>query len=75
MYGELNYCLSNEHIADLRRAADRQRFAQVAKHESFLVRLLARMRRRERPIADRAPARLSDAELRTRPTDAAAAEA
>jgi hypothetical protein len=75
MYGELNYRLSNEHIADLRRAADQQRFAPFAKHESFYVRSLARMRRRQRPIADRVPARLSDAELTTRPTDAAAAEA
>ena len=75
MHGELNNRLANEHIADLRRAADRQRFAQVARHESFVVRALARLLRHERTVENRAPARLSDGEPVTRRTDAAAAEA
>jgi hypothetical protein len=75
MHGELNHLLAKEHIADLRRAAEREWFAEFAKHESFLVRAVARLRRRERLIRDRAPARLNDVETATGATDAAAAEA
>jgi hypothetical protein len=75
MHGDLNYRLANEHIADLRRTADGQRFAQFPTRESFVTRALTRLRRRERPIYDRAPARLSGAEPAARPRDAAAAEA
>jgi hypothetical protein len=75
MHGDLNYRLANEHIADLRRIADGQRFAQLARRESFVVRASARLRRGQRRIDARAAARLSDLEPATRPTDAAAAEA
>ena len=74
MHGELNHLLANEHIADLGRAAERERFAQFAKHESFLLRVVAQLRR-ERAIRPPAPARLTNAETATGTTDAAAAKA
>jgi hypothetical protein len=75
MNPQLNYRAANEHIADLTRAAERERFTQFAKHESLLARLIARVRSHERLIFHRAPARLSDGESATGTTDAAAAEA
>jgi hypothetical protein len=75
MNPELNYRLANEHIADLRRAAERDWFAGFANHESFLARAIARLRSRQRTVGHRAPARPSDAETATAVTDAATAEA
>lgn len=72
MNPQLNHRVASEHIADLRRDPKRQQDAQVAKHERFVVRVMAQLRR-ERP--GRPPARPSDAEPTTRATDAAAAEA
>lgn len=71
MHPQLNYLAADEHIADLKRAAERDRFARSAKHESYLSRVIARLRVRDRP----APARLSDAGSATGATDPAAAEA
>jgi hypothetical protein len=59
MNGLVVYLRANEHIAYLRRDAKRQQDAQVAKHESFVVRVMEQLWR-ERP--DRPPARPSDAE-------------
>ena len=75
MHGELDHLLANEHVADLRRAAERQRFARFAKQDSSVARVMACLRRRERPISHRAPARLGDAEPTTGVTDAAAVKA
>ena len=75
MHGQLNYIRANDHIADLQRAAQRERFAGLANHESFPVRALSRLRGRERTFGDRTQAQLSGAEATRRPTDAAAAEA
>jgi hypothetical protein len=75
MNGLVVYLRANEHIADLRRAAEREQFARVTKRESFLTRVIARPRRRERPIGHRAPPRLSDAKPSTQAADAAAAKA
>jgi hypothetical protein len=72
MNPQLNHRVANEHIADLRRDAKRQQDAQVARHESFVVRVMAQLWR-ERP--GRPPARPRDAERTTRATDAATAEA
>ena len=75
MNPELNYHLAREHISDLTRAAERERFTRSAKHESFLAQVIATVRGRKRPLAHRAPARLAEAESATRATDPAAAEA
>ena len=75
MTPQLNYRAANEHIADLTRAAEHERFAQFAKHEGLLTRLMVRLRGHERLIGRRAPARLIVAESATRTADAAAAEA
>jgi hypothetical protein len=75
MHPELNYIAANEHIADLRRAAERDRFARSAKHESYLSRVFARLRVRDRPLGRPEPARRSDAGSATGATDPAAAEA
>jgi hypothetical protein len=75
MNPELNYHLAREHISDLTRAAERERLARSAKHESFLAQVIARVRGREHPLAHRAPARLTEAESATRTADPAAAEA
>jgi hypothetical protein len=72
MNPQLNRRVADEHIADLRHDAKRQQDAQVAQHESFVVPVMAQLRR-ERP--GRPPARPRDAERTTRTTDAAAAEA
>jgi hypothetical protein len=75
MNPELNYHLAREHISDLTRAAERERFARFAKHESFLSRAIARVRGRGSPLAHRAATRLTEAESAPRTTDPAAAEA
>ena len=76
MNSELNYHLARDHISDLTRAAERERFTRSAtKHESFLAQVIARVRGRKRPLAHRAPTRLTEAKSATRATDPAAAEA
>lgn len=72
MQPQLNHLVANEHIADLRRGAERERFARFAKHESLLARLIAPVRGRGWLNAERAPARRSEAESPAAPTDAAA---
>ena len=75
MNPQLNHRAANEHIADLTRAAERERLTRFAQHESLLARLTARVRGHERLIIQRAPARLSERESATGATDAAATEA
>jgi hypothetical protein len=75
MNPELNYHLAREHISDLTRAAERERFARFDKHESFMSRVIARVRGRERLLAHRAPTPLTEAESATRATEPAVAEA
>ena len=72
MQPQLNHLVANEHIADLRRGAERERFARFARHESLLARLIAPVRGRGRLIVERAPARRSEAESAAAATDAAA---
>jgi hypothetical protein len=72
MQPQLNHLAANEHIADLRRTAERERFARVAKQESLLARLIAAVRGRGRVIAERAPAGRSEAEPVPAATDAPA---
>ncbi len=62
MQPQLNHLVANEHIAGLRRAAERERFARDAKHEGLLTRLIAPLRGRGRLIAEHAPALRSEAE-------------
>lgn len=71
MQPQLNHLVANEHIAELRRAAERERFARFAKHESLLARLIAPVRGRGWLNAERAPAR-REAESPAAATDAAA---
>ena len=75
MHGELNYRLASEHVADLHRAAERERFARSVPRESFLASVIARVRGRERRVAGRAPARVSDAQSAPGASGAAAAKA
>lgn len=75
MQPQLSHLLANEHSADLRRAAERARFARLAKHESLLSRLIARLCGPKHSTGHRAPARLGNAEPATGATDAATAEA
>jgi hypothetical protein len=75
MNPQLNYHLAREHISDLTRAAERERFARFAEHESLLSRAITRVQGGERPLAHRAPTRLTEAESAPRATDPAAAEA
>lgn len=72
MQPQLNYLAANQHIADLRRAAERKRFARFARHESLLARLIAPVRGRGWLNAERSPAQRSEAESPTVATDAAA---
>lgn len=72
MQPQMNHLAANEHIADLRRAAERERFARAAKHESPLARLIASVLGRGRLIAEHAPARRSKAESAQAATDAPA---
>ena len=72
MQPQLNHLVANEHIADLRRAVERERFARFAKHESLLAHLIAPLRGRGWLNAERSPARRRDAESPTSATDAAA---
>jgi hypothetical protein len=72
MQPQLSHLVANEHIADLRRAADREHFARVAKHESLLARVIAVLRGRERLITERGPARRSETEPAPAATDAPA---
>ena len=62
MQPQLNHLVANEHIAGLRRAAERERFARGAKHESLLTRVITSLRGRGRLIGEHAPARRSEAE-------------
>ena len=75
MQEQLNYLLANERIADLRRAAERERIAGSVKRQTFLARMAAHVGRRQRTLAGQAPARVSNALPAPAGTDAAAAEA
>jgi antitoxin (DNA-binding transcriptional repressor) of toxin-antitoxin stability system len=56
MSAQLHSLLAKEHIADLMRAAERDRAVRAAKHESLVARLIAHTRRRGRSVADGTPA-------------------
>lgn len=75
MQPQLNHQVANERIADLTRAAERERFARSTKPESLVSRMTAVLRRRRRPIGQPEQARLSERDSTTGATDAAAAGA
>ena len=72
MQPQLNHLLANDHIADLRRAAEHERLAGLAKHESLLARFSALLRGRGGVIVERLPARRSEAASAAAATDASA---
>ena len=74
MNGLVTYLRATEHIADLRRATDRERLARHAKPESLVDHVIAQLRHRERSRDDRRPAWLTQAESSRAASDVAVAQ-
>jgi hypothetical protein len=77
MPGELYYLAANEHAADLRRAAERERLgarARAGRHPSLLARVVAHLRHGDQRIAEQATVRRVEPRPAGRSDEAAVAE-
>jgi hypothetical protein len=77
MPGDLYHLAAQEHAADLRRAAERERLvarAQFGRHRSLVARLVAHLRHGDRGIREQATVRRGDAQPACRSDEAAVAE-